>query len=61
MRIGKALERLSAECRDMPRHGWDERLREFCERLLLQVARLEPARVPLRGTRNDARGTRRRY
>lgn len=58
MRMGKTLERLSQELREMPRHRWDEHLREFCERLLMEESELQPARIPLRTAENCA-GTRR--
>jgi hypothetical protein len=48
MNIVSELEKLSADLREMPRHRWDEHLRNLCEQLLLQHARLEPAKIPVK-------------
>ena len=45
MKIAKRLDKLSEELRELPRHRWDDYLREFCEQLLMQAPRAEASMI----------------
>lgn len=48
MKIVNRLEKLSEELRALPRHRWDDCLREFCEQRLMQAPKAEASMIPVR-------------